>query len=228
MVKIVAMESGGNPNAVSSTGALGIFQFTGDTASRMGLSNRFDEDANIEAGMQLATANKKVLANYGIETTPISLYLVHQLGPKAAREVLEAAEDKKPTPISSLSKSTRVAVSKNAGGKTAKTAKEYVDATQEKLNTKYSIAVSSRPQTESAAPVQSSTTNQQVSIPKVTLPPQAMSGKVAQMQVMPPVPESVPTSQPNLQASIPMPTPQQSSLPQGVFRGPGGLLIGTS
>jgi soluble lytic murein transglycosylase-like protein len=36
-VKIAIVESGGNPNAVSSTGAIGIFQFTGDTANRMGL-----------------------------------------------------------------------------------------------------------------------------------------------------------------------------------------------
>jgi hypothetical protein len=47
------MESGGNPNAVSSTGAAGLFQLTKGTAKGYGLEevDRYDPDKNIDAGM---------------------------------------------------------------------------------------------------------------------------------------------------------------------------------
>jgi hypothetical protein len=152
MLKVAAMESGGNPNAISSTGAIGIYQFTGDTASRVSLKNRFDAEANIEAGMILAVKNKVVLDKLGVETSPISLYLTHQLGPTAAKELLIAAKSKK-TPISTLSSRTQSAIRKNAGGKSARTAREYVDNTAAMLESKYA-SLKNTPSTSNTASVE--------------------------------------------------------------------------
>jgi soluble lytic murein transglycosylase-like protein len=38
MLKIAAIESGGNPNAISATGAIGVFQFTGQTGTGVGIN----------------------------------------------------------------------------------------------------------------------------------------------------------------------------------------------
>ena len=47
---VVAAESGGNTKAVSRKGAQGLMQLMPDTASKLGVKNSFDPEANVEAG----------------------------------------------------------------------------------------------------------------------------------------------------------------------------------
>ena len=89
-LKMARIESGGNPNAISSTGAIGVYQFTGATATDSGITNRFDEDQNIEAGVLFIKKNTKSLPS-DIEPTAINLYMFHQLGAGGAPELIRAA-----------------------------------------------------------------------------------------------------------------------------------------
>ncbi|HXF35255.1 MAG TPA: lytic transglycosylase domain-containing protein [Candidatus Acidoferrales bacterium] len=50
ILAIVQVESGGNPRAVSRTGAQGLMQLTAATAQRYGASNPFDPASNLAAG----------------------------------------------------------------------------------------------------------------------------------------------------------------------------------
>jgi soluble lytic murein transglycosylase-like protein len=47
---VIAAESGGNTRAVSRKGAQGLMQLMPDTASKLGVKNSFDPEANVEAG----------------------------------------------------------------------------------------------------------------------------------------------------------------------------------
>jgi soluble lytic murein transglycosylase-like protein len=47
---VIAAESGGNTKAVSRKGAQGLMQLMPDTASKLGVKNSFDPEANVEAG----------------------------------------------------------------------------------------------------------------------------------------------------------------------------------
>ena len=47
---VIAAESGGNARAVSRKGAQGLMQLMPDTASKLGVKNSFDPEANVEAG----------------------------------------------------------------------------------------------------------------------------------------------------------------------------------
>jgi len=47
---VIAAESGGNAKAVSRKGAQGLMQLMPDTASKLGVKNSFDPEANVEAG----------------------------------------------------------------------------------------------------------------------------------------------------------------------------------
>ena len=59
---VMQVESGGNPNALSSTGASGLMQLEPGTAASLGITNVFDPAQNIDAGTQyLAT----LLQQYG-------------------------------------------------------------------------------------------------------------------------------------------------------------------
>lgn len=82
------LESGGNPNAVSPTGATGLFQFTSKTARSLGLPNRFDVDANIAAGVRLTKENMQALGT----RDPNKLYLALQQGAPGAKKILQAAK----------------------------------------------------------------------------------------------------------------------------------------
>lgn len=92
MLAMVQMESGGNPNAVSATGASGLLQFTGGTGRQMGVNNRFDPRQNLEGGGRLMTANAERLRKAGIEPTLENLYLAHQQGAGGAIQILNAAQ----------------------------------------------------------------------------------------------------------------------------------------
>jgi len=47
---IIKVESGGNPHAVSKTGAQGLMQLTSATARRYGVANPFDPVSNVNGG----------------------------------------------------------------------------------------------------------------------------------------------------------------------------------
>lgn len=123
MLQVAALESGGNPNAISSTGATGVYQMTGQTATGLGITNRFDADQNIAGGMKLAQANADVLRKRGMPVNRDNLYMMHQLGPTAATDLIQGAAQGKN--LDQLSAGTQTAASMNYG-KGAKTAKEYL------------------------------------------------------------------------------------------------------
>ncbi|KVN83502.1 hypothetical protein WJ68_16455 [Burkholderia ubonensis] len=138
MLEFAAIESGGNANAISSTGAIGIYQFTGKTASGVGIKNRFDVDQNIAGGMKLAKQNAAVLSKAGLAVTPENLYMMHQLGPAAAKEIIAGAASGKS--ISDLSAETRKAVSLNYGNG-SKTAADYLAKNANALQSRYDTVI---------------------------------------------------------------------------------------
>lgn len=94
--KMARIESGGNPNAVSPTGATGIFQFTKGTGRQYGLlgpgfDNRTNQRDNVMAGAALAADNAKQLQSMGVPATPGMLYLAHQQGVGGAAAIYNAA-----------------------------------------------------------------------------------------------------------------------------------------
>ena len=133
MLQIAALESGGNPNAISSTGATGVYQMTGQTATGLGITDRFDADQNIAGGMKLAQANAEQLRRKGLPVNRDNLYMMHQLGPTAATDLIQGAAKGKN--LNELSAGTQTAASMNYG-KGAKTAKDYL--------TKNSMALDAR------------------------------------------------------------------------------------
>jgi len=128
------MESRGDPNAVSPTGATGVYQFTKGTAKGYGLKDRTNLEDNVDAGMRLALDNAKALSRrLGIDVkdvTPEMLYLAHQQGAAGAAVILKAAAEGKD--ISDLPAHIRRNVSVNYGGK-SRTAAEFVAANSAKI-----------------------------------------------------------------------------------------------
>lgn len=139
MLKVASMESGGDPNAVSSTGAIGVFQFTAATARAFGLNNRFDLDANVEAGMLLAKENLKALPNK--TSGALAMYIAHQIGISGAKEVLAAPRSK---PITRLRPGTQRSIRVNVGGKSSNVG-EYLDANRAKLESSYTQQMAAAP-----------------------------------------------------------------------------------
>lgn len=83
------IESRGDVNAVSPTGATGLFQFTKGTAKDMGLTDRNDPVASTEATVRLALRNQKGLEKVlGRKPTGAELYLAHQQGLGGASALL--------------------------------------------------------------------------------------------------------------------------------------------
>jgi len=79
--RLIQYESRGNPNAVSSTGARGLTQFTKGTAKQYGLRNRNDPASNIDAAARLAVDNQRALTKVlGRKPTDDELYLGHLQG----------------------------------------------------------------------------------------------------------------------------------------------------
>lgn len=136
MQKIASMESGGNANAISSTGAVGIYQFTGQTASGVGIKNRFDVDQNIEGGMKLTRQNQAALEKSGLPVSAENLYMMHQLGPKAAQEVIRGAADGKSK--ADMSPETQKAMNLNYGANSA-TAADYLATNKKALDDRYAV-----------------------------------------------------------------------------------------
>ncbi len=81
MKTMMKIESGGDPNAVSSTGAKGLYQFTGGTAKGYGIKGQeFNPSANIDAAARLARDNAAQLQRSGIAVNDSNMYMSHQLG----------------------------------------------------------------------------------------------------------------------------------------------------
>lgn len=81
MKTVMKIESNGDKNAVSSTGASGLYQFTKGTATQYGIRGReFDPSANIDAAARLAKDNANQMSRKGIRVNSSNLYLAHQLG----------------------------------------------------------------------------------------------------------------------------------------------------
>lgn len=125
MKTMAQIESGGNSNAVSATGAVGMYQFTGGTGKQYGIKNRFDENQNIDAAARLMRDNKAALEKQGIEATPQNLYLAHQQGAGGAAKIINAAKNG-----TQLDLETAKNMGLNYGNMTAK---EYLAANEKKF-----------------------------------------------------------------------------------------------
>jgi hypothetical protein len=150
MLAMAAMESGGNSNAISSTGAIGTYQFTGRTATGVGITNRFDEDQNIAGGMKLALTNQQYLKSRGLPVTAANLYMMHQLGPSSAEELILGQKNGKK--ISDLSASTQAAVKLNYGSGST-TADEYITKNAKALDSRYASVVGGASGNSSPSPL---------------------------------------------------------------------------
>lgn len=85
------IESSGNPNAVSPTGATGPFQFTKGTARGYGLplDKRTDEYLSADAAARLAADNARVLQKaLGRAPAGPELYMAHQQGAVPASKLI--------------------------------------------------------------------------------------------------------------------------------------------
>jgi hypothetical protein len=180
MQKIAAMESGGNANAISSTGAIGIYQFTGQTASGVGIKNRFDVDQNIEGGMKLTKQNQAMLEDAKLPVTAENLYMMHQLGPKAAKEVIRGAASGKSK--EELSADTQKAMNLNYGAK-SKTAADYIATNKKALDDRY-------------AAVTKDTGGAQTAVAKADSPSPAAGQVAAVSPAQPPAPAAKPAAVP--------------------------------
>lgn len=82
---VANIESGGNPNATSSTSsASGLFGFLNSTRNSLSGSTDFEKMTNLTQG------NASVLANNGIDITTQNLYTAHFLGAGNAVNVLNS------------------------------------------------------------------------------------------------------------------------------------------
>ena len=126
LLTMAQIESGGNVNAVSSTGAAGLYQFTGGTARDYKIKNRFDPRENTEAAARLMKDNAAALQKRGIEPSVENLYLAHQQGAGGAAEILNAASGK-----GSISERTAKNMGLNFGNMTAS---DYVAANKRKVD----------------------------------------------------------------------------------------------
>jgi hypothetical protein len=81
------IESRGNPNAKSSTGAKGLYQFTHGTGKTFGLltdEDFYDPQKNFDAYKRLTVSNAKEIQRAGLPVNPVTLYGWHNLGPRFA------------------------------------------------------------------------------------------------------------------------------------------------
>jgi hypothetical protein len=79
--RTATLESNGNPNDVSKTGAAGVFQFTKGTAKDMGVQDRFDPYQSADGAARYAAQNQTALTqSLGRAPTGGELYLAHQQG----------------------------------------------------------------------------------------------------------------------------------------------------
>lgn len=90
--KMAEIESPGlNPNAVSPTGAKGLFQFTDRTWKAYGKGDPLNPVANTQAGIKYANDNYNYLTSkLGRPAEPYEVYMAHNLGPGGAMKLINA------------------------------------------------------------------------------------------------------------------------------------------
>lgn len=89
LMRVQQMETGGNPNQTSKTGAQGAFQFVPSTAQKYGLKNPFDYAASADAAAHFAADNKVTLTSaLGRPPSDQELYLAHNQGAEGAALLL--------------------------------------------------------------------------------------------------------------------------------------------
>jgi len=138
LLAMMDIESSGDPNAVSPTGAKGLFQFTKGVGAEFGLNkydkktgrlwddNRADPEANTRAAIKLLKRNRKQLESKGIEATPANLYLAHQQGAGGASKIIRSAETGE-----QLDATTRKNLALNYGDSSGR---DYVATNERKFN----------------------------------------------------------------------------------------------
>lgn len=129
---IITIESKGDTNAVSPTGATGIFQFTRGTAKQYGLIKgnndmRRDPQASLLAMKKLTKDNSNILRKNGVPITPTTIYLAHQQGAGGAVQIWKAANGQ-----GKLSSKVRQNMAHNWGSD--KSAAEYLALTERKVS----------------------------------------------------------------------------------------------
>lgn len=90
------IESNNNPNAVSSTGCAGLFQFSRSTGAAYGLvgpgyDNRTNPEASYNAVVRFTQDNAAGLQRRNIPVTPETLYMAHQQGVGGTSQIWSAA-----------------------------------------------------------------------------------------------------------------------------------------
>jgi len=90
LAQTAMIESGGDPNAVSPTGAKGIFGFTSGTAKQYGLTDPSNPMQSADAAGRLGADNMKALTQaLGRPPTAGELYLAHQQGAAGAAALIK-------------------------------------------------------------------------------------------------------------------------------------------
>lgn len=144
---IMKIESGGRADAVSPTGARGLFQFTKGTGKQYGLmtnADRLDPIKNYEAMKRLTADNIKALQRAGIEPTPANIYMAHQQGIGGTIEIIRAIKQGR-----EVSAKVRKNMNLNAGK--GKTPAQFYAMFEAKINKNLGL-----PMSDTAVPVSAS------------------------------------------------------------------------
>jgi hypothetical protein len=94
LTKMAIVESGMKPDAVSSTGAKGLFQFVGSTGAEFGMKSDkdfFNPYINADAGARYIKRNMQTLQMNNVPVNQLTLYMAHQLGGAGAVEIWNSA-----------------------------------------------------------------------------------------------------------------------------------------
>jgi hypothetical protein len=129
---IAQIESGMNPNAKAGTSSAGgLFQFVDGTAAQYHLRNKFDPEANADAGARLTADNIAGLKkDLGRDPTPGEVYLAHFSGFGVADKLAKASPD---TPVSAIFSPQAITANRSIlAGKTAGEVKDWADSTMAK------------------------------------------------------------------------------------------------
>ncbi|MBZ9873074.1 transglycosylase SLT domain-containing protein [Mesorhizobium sp. BR1-1-9] len=129
---IAQIESGMNPNAKAGTSSAGgLFQFVDGTAQQYHLRNKFDAEANADAGARLTKDNIDGLRrDLGREPTPGEVYIAHFGGYGVAEKLGKAADN---TPVDQIFSPQAIAANRSIlAGKTAGEVRAWADRTMDK------------------------------------------------------------------------------------------------
>ncbi|WP_206631166.1 transglycosylase SLT domain-containing protein [Mesorhizobium sp. M7A.F.Ca.MR.362.00.0.0] len=125
---IAQIESGMDPNAKAKTSSAGgLFQFIDGTAAQYHLRNKFDPEANADAGARFTKDNMVGLRrDLGREPTPGEVYIAHFGGYGVAEKLGKASAD---TPTSAIFSPSAIAANRSIlAGKTAGDVRAWADS----------------------------------------------------------------------------------------------------